>query len=231
MKNTIIKSTDRYLAHHGWLKSYHIFSFADYFDPKNVSFGNLRVFNDDYIDGNSGFGLHPHSNMEILTIVLDGEITHGDSMGNKAGVKKGQIQTISAGTGIFHSEENLGEKQVHLYQIWFLPTHTGNTPTYKDIDIKIENNKLNLLATNKQLDGVGFLDSDVKVYYGKYDLGAKFDYNIEANRGLFLYIYKGKLSTNGVELSQGDQLRYTQTDTYDFDANSDCEFVLIEVSM
>lgn len=231
MKNTIIKSTDRYLAHHGWLKSYHIFSFADYFNPNNVSFWNLRVFNDDYIDWKSWFWLHPHSNMEILTIVLDWEITHWDSMWNKAWVKKWQIQTMSAWTGLFHSEENLWEKQVHLYQIWFLPTHIWNTPTYKDIDIKIENNKLNLLATNKQLDWVWFLDSDIKVYYWKYDLWAKFDYNIEANRWLFLYIYKWKLSTSWIELSQWDQLRYTQTDTYDFDANSDCEFVLIEVSM
>ncbi|MDP2090351.1 MAG: pirin family protein [Candidatus Gracilibacteria bacterium] len=232
MKNRIIKSIYRFAADHGWLKSWHIFSFADYYDPSNMHFGNMRVFNDDFIEGKSGFGMHAHSNMEILTIMLEGEITHTDNMGNKATIKKGQIQTMSAGTGIRHSEENRSDKLVHLYQIWFLPTHNGNTPEYKDIDIKIENNKLNLLASNIEQEGLGYLDSDVKVYYGKYYKYEAFEYTLEKNRGLFLYMYKGELIINKTVLKEGDQLRFELEGIYDFISNSiDCEFVLIDVKL
>jgi redox-sensitive bicupin YhaK (pirin superfamily) len=232
MKNIIIKSTNRYLSNLGWLKSYHIFSFADYYDPSNMWFWNMRVFNDDYIDGKTGFWLHPHSNMEILTIVLDGEITHWDNMWNKASVSKWQIQTMSAGTGIFHSEENLSDKQVHLYQIWFLPTHIWNKPTYKDIDLNIENNKLNLIASNWNEKDNWFLDSDVKVFFGKFDDNETFEYNIEKWRWLFMYVYLGELLINETVIKQWDQLRFENEWIYNFKSNStNCEFVLIDVTM
>ena len=232
MKNKIIKSDKRYLSNLGWLKSYHIFSFADYYDSSNMAFWNIRVFNDDYISWNSWFWLHPHSNMEILTIVLDGEITHWDNMWNKASVSKWQIQTMSAGTGIFHSEENLSEKQVHLYQIWFLPSHTWNIPSYKDLDVNIENNKLNLLVSNIANNNIWFLDSDVKVLYWKFDKDKYFNYIIEKWRGLFLYVYKWELIVDWLNLWEWDQIRYCIQWDYEFFVNSDfCEFVLINTNM
>lgn len=230
MKNRIIKSIYRFLSNHGWLKSYHIFSFADYYDPSNMWFWNMRVFNDDYIEAKSGFWLHPHSNMEILTIVLDWEITHWDTLWNKASVKKWQIQTMSAWTWIRHSEENMWDKLVHLYQIWFLPTHVWNTPWYKDLSINIENNKLNLLASNIEQESVWFLDSDVKVYYWKYDIHKSFEYIVEKWRWLFLYMYKWELIINKSALREGDQLRFELEWIYEFLVNSgDSEFVLIDV--
>lgn len=232
MKNRIIKSIYRFLSDHGWLKSYHIFSFANYYDPSNMSFWNMRVFNDDYIESKSGFWLHPHSNMEILTIVLDWEITHWDTLWNKASVKKWQIQTMSAWTWIRHSEENMWDKTVHLYQIWFLPTNLWNTPWYKDLDVNIENNKLNLLASNIEQESVWFLDSDVKVYYWKYDIQKSFEYTVEKSRWLFLYMYKWELIINKSVLREGDQLRFELEWIYEFLVNSnDSEFVLIDVKI
>lgn len=232
MKNRIIRSVYRFLSDHGWLKSYHIFSFADYYDPSNMSFWNMRVFNDDYIKWKSGFWLHPHSNMEILTIVLDWEITHWDTLWNKVSVKKWQIQTMSAWIWIRHSEENMWDKPVHLYQIWFLPIHIWNIPSYKDIDVNIENNKLNLLASNIIQDNVWFLDSDVKVYYWRFDKNKSFEYNIEKWRWLFLYLYKWELIINKSVLKEGDQLRFELEWIYDFLVNDNlCEFVLIDVEI
>lgn len=232
MKNRIIKSIYRFAADHGWLKSWHIFSFADYYDPSNMHFGNMRVFNDDFIEWKSGFWMHAHSNMEILTIMLEWEITHTDNMWNKATIKKWQIQTMSAWTWIRHSEENRSDKLVHLYQIWFLPTHNWNTPEYKDIDIKIENNKLNLLASNIEQEWLWYLDSDVKVYYWKYYKYEAFEYTLEKNRWLFLYMYKWELIINKTVLKEWDQLRFELEWIYDFISNSiDCEFVLIDVKL
>ncbi|MDD2907536.1 MAG: pirin family protein [Candidatus Gracilibacteria bacterium] len=237
MKNKIIPSNQVYRADHGWLKTSHIFSFADYYDPQNMGFGNMRVFNDDFIGAKTGFGFHPHSNMEILTVILEGEITHGDNLGNKETISVGEIQTMSAGTGILHSEENLSNKETHLYQIWFLPNSSGNKPSYKDQKVFLVKNKLNLLASGNKEDKVGFLDSNVLVYRGIFKKGNKFNYFIDKKKGLFIYVYKGKievfLDNNGKKetLLPGDQLRYMKKGTYDFEASEDCDFMLIEVAL
>lgn len=231
MKNKIIKSHYRYLANHWWLKSYHLFSFAHYFDEQNISFWNLRVFNDDYIAWNTGFWLHPHSNMEILTIILDGEITHWDSLWNKETIKKWQIQTMTAWTGIFHSEENLSEKEVHLYQIWFLPSHIWNKPSYKDINISIEKNNLNLIATNTKIDWAWYLDSDIKVFLWNYDELNNFTYEIKENRGLFLYMTSWELDIWIEKIIAWDQLRYIEKWVYEFKILKNSEFILIDVKI
>ncbi|MDD3144997.1 MAG: pirin family protein [Candidatus Gracilibacteria bacterium] len=231
MKNNIIKSDLVYKANHGWLRSSHIFSFADYYDIENMGFGNMRVFNDDYIAGNSGFGIHPHSNMEILTIILDGEITHGDTLGNKETISVGEIQTMSAGTGINHSEENLSSKETHLFQIWFLPLHIGNKPVYKKFKIYLVKNKLNLLASNNKDDTIGYLDSDVNVYRGIFEKGNSFDYKIEKRRGFFLYLNTGELEIEGEILKAGDQLRFTDGKSYKINCIKASDFVVVDVKI
>ncbi len=231
MKNKIIKSDERYLSDLGWLKSFHIFSFANYFDPENVSFWNLRVFNDDYISWKSWFWLHPHSNMEILTIILDWELTHGDNIWNKKTIKKWQIQTMTAWTGIFHSEENNSDKEVHLYQIWFTPDHRWNPPSYTDLDIDLENNKLNLIASNSKIENIWYVDSDIKVYYAICEKWNTLKHKIEENRWLFLYVYKWKLSISWKNIWEWDQLRYEIEWNYDIEVDSDAEFILIDVKL
>ena len=126
----IIKADRRHFSDFGWLKTYWLFSFSGYFDPQNIQFGALRVFNDDVVDPGTGFPTHPHEEMEIVTIVLEGEMTHADSMGNKAKIEAGDVQRMSAGAGLAHSEFNLAEKPVHFYQIWMFPDKAGLTPSY-----------------------------------------------------------------------------------------------------
>src|SRR5210317_1860784 len=126
----IIKADERHFSDFGWLKTYWLFSFSNYFDPHNIQFGALRVFNDDVVEPGTGFPTHPHEEMEIVTVVLDGEITHEDSMGNKSVIRKGDVQRMSAGTGLTHSEFNLADKPVHFYQIWILPDQRGLSPSY-----------------------------------------------------------------------------------------------------
>gem|GEM_PF-1449144 len=144
----IIPAHDRYTARHSWLESKHLFSFADYYDPDNVHFGTLRVFNDDVIDGHQGFDMHPHKNMEIITLVLSGEISHADTHGGLATVGPGGVQVMSAGSGLMHSEKNQGEEAVHLYQIWIGPREEGIEPRHDERDFsQMEHNKLVPLAS------------------------------------------------------------------------------------
>src|SRR5210317_1297551 len=126
----IIKADERHFSDFGWLKTYWLFSFSNYFDPHNIQFGALRVFNDDVVEPGTGFPTHPHEEMEIITIVLDGEMTHEDSMGNKAVIRAGDVQRMSAGTGLTHSEFNLAEQPVHFYQVWLLPDKKNLEPSY-----------------------------------------------------------------------------------------------------
>jgi quercetin 2,3-dioxygenase len=139
---TVIQKEDRYEAKHGWLKSYHLFSFADYYDPRNINFGKLRVFNDDYISSENGFGAHSHRDMEIVTIMLSGELTHTDTMGNKKKIREGEVQYMSAGSGVVHSEINESKKETHLYQLWFEPKVRGLTPSYDQKNFSLSRKKI-----------------------------------------------------------------------------------------
>lgn len=231
MKNTIIPKNTLYHSNHGWLKSYHIFSFANYYDSQNISFWNLRVFNDDTIKAGTGFWLHPHENVEILTIVLDGEITHGDTLGNKQTTTAWEIQTMTAGTGILHSEENMWQKDVHLYQIWFT-THTQNlSPEYTNHSIDFKNNELTLLASWEEYNWTGFLNSEIKVYRWIFDAGKSFDFDIMQWKGLFLYIHSWKIEIEGSVLQKRDQLRYELPWKYGFEVKEKSDFIAIEVSL
>lgn len=230
MQNNIIQQNDVYCVNHGWLESRHVFSFADYFDPQNVSFWNLRVFNDDIIYWKSGFPMHPHANMEILTIVLEGEVSHKDSMWNKGKTLAGEIQTMTAWRGILHSEFNDIEGRLHLYQIWFLPKEKNLTPDYQNYSIELKKNILNLLASNDKKDNIGFLNADVKVMRGQFEAQESFSYHLRENKGLFIYLYKWSLWIDGNILSAQDHLRFEIPWTYTFVSNDNLtDFVLIEV--
>lgn len=229
--NRIIRKHELYKAEHSWLTSYHLFSFADYYDPQNIDFWNLRVFNDDYINAKSWFGLHPHQNAEILTIVLEWEITHWDSLWNKHTTKAWEIQTLTAGTWLFHSEENLSNQDMHLFQIWFKTNAFGIKPDYKNHTIDIQKNTLNLLVSWNKQDKVWYLNTDVKVYRGQFDAWTRFHYNISEGKGLFLYIYTWSMTDEKECYEEMDQIRFSIPGNYTFTNTQKSDFILIEVNL
>ncbi|WP_242919284.1 pirin family protein [Pontibacter liquoris] len=229
----IITATERHEAKVGdWLTSNYLFSFADYYDPSNVQFGPLRVFNDDHIGPKGIFSEHPHAEMEIITVVLDGAIKHTDSLGNETTIKAGQVQRMTAGTGITHAESNAGEGATHLYQLWFLPNKRGLAPSYEqmDVDFLDSKNKLIPLATGqKVLEDVVFMNSNSTVYYGNFKEGHEFIFQTFKIRKTLIYVTEGDLLVNNVELEKHDQIRLEDQDIVTLHANSDTSFMLIDV--
>jgi len=191
MNIQIIPAHNRYIARHDWLESKHLFSFADYYDPKNMNFGALRVFNDDIIAGHQGFGLHPHSNMEIITLVLAGAISHEDSHGGRAIVGPGGVQVMSAGTGLRHSEMNQGDESVHLYQIWIMPREDGITPRHEERDFSdMSKNILVPIASGFDHDALLF-NADAVIYRGIFDEETSWTHMSHTGTGnVFIYVTK-----------------------------------------
>jgi redox-sensitive bicupin YhaK (pirin superfamily) len=207
---TLHKAETRGYANHGWLKSAHTFSFANYYNPERIHFGVLRVFNDDYVDPGMGFGMHPHENMEIISIPLFGELEHKDSMGNVSTIKKNDIQVMSAGTGINHSEYNPNQhKQVEFLQIWIIPNKKNVTPRYDQISLKPEDriNKLQqILSPNKNDEGV-WIHQDAWFHLGNFEENHNQTYTIKKNdNGLYLFILEGKIEIDNIILSKRDGL-------------------------
>ncbi|MGV3540927.1 MAG: pirin family protein [Rufibacter sp.] len=228
----IIPAHERHHASHGWLNSYFLFSFADYYDLENVHWGPLRVFNDDYISGNSGFPEHSHAEMEIVTIVLEGAVTHKDSMGNHTHIGAGEVQRMTAGTGISHSEANEGEKDLHLYQLWFIPNKKGLTPSYeqKTIDFLKEKNQLVPLVTGQRvLEDVVYINSNSTIYYGNLEDGKEIDFKTYPIRKGLLYVTSGELFVNGMQVQKNDQVRTADIDALRISATGDSSFILIDL--
>jgi redox-sensitive bicupin YhaK (pirin superfamily) len=228
---TTISQELRRGADHGWLKTHYLFSFADYWDPRNMGFGTLRVFNDDYIAGNSGFPPHQHANMEIVTIVLDGEINHEDSMGNKTTIRAGEVQRMSAGTGVTHAEENKGNNQLHLYQIWIFPKEQNITPSYeqKDFTNASRQNVLLPLVSNKDSNALS-INTDVTIYDSHLEKGKSIELPTTPDRGIFIYARTGSLRINNEKtISALDQARITGEAAISIQAIDDSEFILIDV--
>jgi redox-sensitive bicupin YhaK (pirin superfamily) len=227
-----IPSSNRHYIDHGWLKTYHLFSFADYFDPRNMNFGTLRVFNDDSIDGQTGFGEHHHENMEIVTIVLIGELTHKDSMGNIGTIKAGEVQYMSAGTGVTHAEMNAGDEPVHLYQIWILPDEEGLPPLYSQRDFReASKNVLVPVASGQSKEGSLPMRTDSTIYTSKLEAGQTIRYSLPSGRGAFIYITQGNLKIYNTEFETGDQARIRGAEELTITALKDTQFILIDVSM
>lgn len=203
----IRKAEDRGHANHGWLNTYHTFSFADYHDPAHMGFRNLRVINEDRVQASQGFGTHPHRDMEIISYVLDGGLQHRDSMGNGSVIRPGDVQRMSAGTGVTHSEFNASRDElVHFLQIWILPTQRGITPGYeqKAFARTDQSGQLRLVASPDGRDGSVTIHADAALYAGLFDRGATGELAIAKNRHAWVHVARGTARINGHELRAGD---------------------------
>jgi redox-sensitive bicupin YhaK (pirin superfamily) len=227
----IIKAEKRNFSDFGWLKTYWLFSFSDYFDPQNIQFGALRVFNDDVVDPGKGFPTHPHEEMEIITIVLEGEMTHQDSMGNKASIKAGDVQRMSAGTGLTHSEFNLGDKPVHFYQIWLFPDEAGLSPTYDQKTFIVDQWKNQLLpvASGQDIAGAVTFNTDATIYRCALEPGKTVTHKATAGRRIFVYLTEGQVKANGNILQTKDQARIDIEGPLVMEAEREAELILIDV--
>lgn len=207
MEKIIHKAETRGHQNHGWLNTYHTFSFANYYDPERMHFGNLRVINDDTVESHRGFGKHPHDNMEIITIVLEGELTHEDSMGHKQAIVENEVQVMSAGTGIFHSEFNHSEKPVNLLQVWIYPKEKNITPTYNQFQFDEEKaiNKWQTLVNGSETPLK--INQQAKVSRIFLEKGEEVSYQPNnASFGSYFFLVDGNVKIDGVELSRRDGL-------------------------
>jgi len=227
----IIKADDRHFSHFGWLKTYWLFSFSDYYDPENIQFGALRVFNDDVVEPGTGFPTHPHQEMEIVTVVLEGEITHQDSMGNKAIIKAGDVQRMSAGRGLTHSEFNLADQPVHFYQIWIYPDVRGLTPTYdqKHFSPSSWKNRLVPVASGQGLQDVVTFHTNATIYRADLDKGQQVEFKADDSRRIFIYVTNGNLSVNHQKLEREEQARIDLEGKLILKANKNTGLILIDV--
>jgi quercetin 2,3-dioxygenase len=234
MGNTVLHKADsRGYANHGWLISRHTFSFANYYNPDRIHFGALRVLNDDTVEEGKGFGTHPHDNMEIISIPLEGDLEHKDSMGNVSVIRHGDIQVMSAGTGIFHSEFNKNQdKSVKFLQIWIYPNKKNVTPRYGQISLNLEDrhNKLQqILSPNADDEGV-WIYQNAWFHIGSFDKGFIAEYRIKSNgNGVYAFILKGDITINNQELKPRDGFGIRETDALAIRADTDAEFLLMEV--
>ena len=204
---TVRKSQDRGHADHGWLHSFHSFSFAGYHDPRHMGFGNLRVINEDRIAPGTGFGTHSHRDMEIISYVLSGSLAHKDSMGNVVAIAPGEVQRMSAGTGVTHSEFNHAEGQTtHFLQIWILPDENGIAPGYeqKAFPVVQRQGALRLVASRDGAQGSVRLHADAALYAGYFDPGEAFDMALDPQRKCYVHLVRGALQVNGQSLAAGD---------------------------
>ncbi len=224
----IRRAQDRGFADHGWLKSHHTFSFADYHDPAQMGFRTLRVINEDFVLGGRGFGSHPHQDMEILTYVLEGTLAHKDSMGHQGNIKAGDIQKMSAGTGVTHSEFNAHPQEtVHLFQIWILPNKRGIPPAYCQTTLQgpVKDNLL-LIASGQKSENTVFLQQDAQVFIGRFKAGAKCSYNIIPKRGIWLQVTTGQILVNEQELFNSDAAAVENESVLTLKMLKDSEFLL-----
>ena len=209
---TIRKSDERGHADHGWLNTYHSFSFASYYDPKQMGFGPLRVINEDRVSASKGFGSHGHEDMEILTYVLSGARAHKDSMGNVETLQANELQRISAGTGIVHSEFNGSAKDpVHFLQIWIEPAEYGLKPSYQQLSLTEEQKlgKLRLVASPEGANGALKIHQDARVLIGQVEKSKELDYELQPGRKAWVHVIRGAASVNGQNLTTGDAAALT----------------------
>lgn len=235
MAQTVLhKANTRGVADHGWLKSYQSFSFAGYYNPERINFGALRVLNDDIVTGGQGFGEHPHDNMEIISIPLEGELQHKDSMGNVATIKAGEIQVMSAGTGIYHSEYNPDPtKPAKFLQIWLFPNKRNVTPRYDQIVLEEDkrNTFVQILSPNAADAGV-WIYQDAWFNLAKFDADTTKTYTLNrSGNGVYVFVLKGKIEVDGRHLETRDGLGIWETNSFDVKALTDAEFLLMEVPL
>lgn len=231
---TIYPANSRFSANHGWLQSNFSFSFAEYYDPENMQFGPLRVLNDDVVAPKKGFGMHPHAEMEIVTVVLKGYLQHKDSQGHTATTTFGGIQRMSAGTGIYHSEMNPSDdEEVSLLQMWFLPDEKGLTPSYEQTSFDISQMKNQLLPVvkkNPESDGIAHIHQDLTIYLSELEADQQIDFIQSIDRRTFLFILEGEVKVNGEHvLKTRDSARVTELEGLKIEAIGNSTFMLIDL--
>lgn len=229
---TIRRSDERGYADHGWLKSFHTFSFADYYDPQHVEFGPLRVINEDRVDPGQGFGTHAHRDMEILSYVLEGALAHKDSMGNGSTIRPGDVQLMSAGTGVRHSEFNPSDSElVHFLQIWIHPTKTGIEPSYEEKRFAPaeKRGRLRLIASPDRAEGSVLIHQDARIYAGLFDGAESTTLAVARGRRVYVQVARGGLQVNGTALNAGDAMQLTDIASVALSAGRDAEVLVFDL--
>ncbi|MBD2077319.1 pirin family protein [Phormidium sp. FACHB-592] len=230
---TVRKAEDRGHANHGWLDSYHSFSFANYYDPQHMGFRSLRVINEDMVAPAKGFPTHPHRDMEIITYVVSGAVAHKDSIGNTEKVGAGGVQRFSAGTGITHSEFNPSTTEgLHLLQIWLLPERQGITPSYeqKEFPAATKRNQWRAIANREATDGAVKLHQDAAIYATILEPGEQLTYTLQADRHAWVQIVQGEVTLNGTTLDKGDAAAISNATELAFAASTDAEILLFDLA-
>ena len=236
MKSILHKANTRGHANHGWLDSWHTFSFAGYYDPSRIHFGALRVLNDDTVAPGMGFGKHPHDNMEIISIPLEGDLEHGDSMGTQAVIRQGDVQAMSAGTGIVHSEKNHNaDRFVRFLQIWVFPDKKNVTPRYDQQTFSEEakqNKLLTIVSPVDSQDGGIHIHQNAWFHLAKMDKGTQLKYPLKKEgNGIYAFLLEGDVTINDIAINRRDGLGLTETDSLNISADSEAELLLMEVPM
>jgi len=230
--NQIRRSNERGLADHGWLKSFHTFSFADYYDPKHMGVGPLRVINEDRVQPGAGFGTHGHRDMEIISYVLDGELAHKDSMGNGSVIRPGDVQRMSAGTGVRHSEFNGSkERPVHFLQIWIEPQYRGIEPGYEEKRFTTEDKRgrLRQIASPDRAEGSVLIHQDARVYAGLFTGDESAQLNLSPLRRAYVHVARGSITANGERLAAGDALEQAQAGTLALTNGEEAEVLVFDL--
>lgn len=235
MKTILHTAASRGFADHGWLKTHHTFSFANYYNPERMSFGVLRVLNDDEVAAGAGFGTHPHKDMEIISIPLEGSLEHKDSMGTVSVIKEGDIQVMSAGTGVQHSEYNKNkDRAVKFLQIWVFPKSLNLPPRYDQIQIdkNKQHNDFQLIVSPNQDDEGAWIHQDAWFYLANFEVGFHKNYQLKHNgNGVYIFVLKGSLIVNNQNLQMRDGLGVWDTENFSIKANQDSEFLVMEVPL
>jgi len=228
----IRRAADRGFADHGWLRSHHSFSFADYWDPRHVEFGALRVINEDRVVPGAGFGTHGHRDMEIVSYVLDGELAHRDSTGTSSVIRPGDVQRMSAGSGVRHSEfNNSHEKPVHFLQIWIQPDVLGIEPGYEQTHFAAEKKRgrLRLVASPDGADGSVHIRQDARLYAGFFDGAERGNLRVAPGRRIYVHVARGKVTANGEALAAGDALKLTDATVLGLSDGYDAEVLVFDL--
>jgi redox-sensitive bicupin YhaK (pirin superfamily) len=228
----IRRGNERGFADHGWLKSFHSFSFADYFDPQHVEFGPLRVINEDRVQAGAGFGTHGHRDMEIISYVLSGELAHKDSMGNGSTIRPGDVQRMSAGSGVRHSEFNPSPSEpVHFLQIWITPNAQGIKPSYEEkrFDPAEKRGRLQLIASPDRAEGSVLIHQDARVYAGLFNGAERATLTVGPARRLYVHVARGAVRANGVELASGDALKLAETSALTLQEGREAEVLVFDL--